>query len=121
MSGIIVLRPSTGGKRRFALTDMKPVVGCDYHSADLPSQSNQTWDLRIYQRIEDRGYVCILIGGGQWSNRGDHGDYIGLGKSAEDALQHAWDQCQDQGQEVPNDLMAPARDYDNETIPPPVE
>ena len=120
-----VFRPSAGGKRRFAVTQSLPVAAADWCSGDLSCQSTQTWDVRIFARIADRGYVCLLSGGGQWSNRGDHGNYVGTGETAEAALLSAWRLTEDGsdafGPDLPRQLVAACRDYDDTVQPSAVE
>ena len=121
----ISIRPSTGGQRKFAVTSKEAVVFADYASnSNIPGQSDQTWDAWVWQRIAGRGYVCRLSGGGQWSNRGDHGDYIGVGNSAYAALEAAWGGDGEREYDysaMPNDLAAPMRDYDATVQPIVVE
>ncbi len=113
---VIELRKKTdsgkdGALRRFAVTSKEPVVEESWDSSTdgLSSQADQTWDLRVWQRIEGRGYVSHVKGRSQWANRGDHGAYVGTGDSAASALQEsigyrsAW----------PADLIAACEHYDS--------
>jgi len=119
-----VLRPSTGGVRRFAVVPGDPAVRESWSdNTDIPCQGDQQWDLWVRVRIEGRGYVAFLQGSGQWANRGDHGAYIGTGATAEAALLDAWGRgdYQDYEGDPPNDLLAACRDHDAEVNPPEVE
>lgn len=97
----------------------------DWCSGEIDCQSDQTYGLKVWKRVEGRGYVAKLCGSGQWGNRGDHGTYIGTGSTAELALSDAWQSgdYNDRGQydEPPNRLSAACRDYDAGVKPPDVE
>lgn len=125
---VITVRPSSGGARKFAVTAGEPAVTEDWHSnTSIPCQSDQSWEVRIYERIQGRGYVAVVDGDGQWANRGDHGRYLGTGATAEAALRDAWarrgdneDGYDDWGT-PPRALLAAARDLDAEARPVEVE
>lgn len=114
------IRPSRGGLRKFAVLTKEPAVSSDWQSGNIWCQSNQTWEADVWQRIDGRGFVCRLTGGGQWSNRGIHGRYIGTGSTAEAALLAAWQMDGDgsddryDDSEPPRSLIAKLRDYDAE-------
>jgi len=112
--------------RRFAVEAKTPVVVQDWCSGDLACQSDQTWDLRIWQRVKDRGYVAYVEGGGQWSNRGDHGSYVGTGDTSEAALMDAWGErymgdYPHSPDDPPSCLVSACRNYDSQASPSPVE
>ncbi len=114
------------GKRRFAVADKKPVVVVSWSSnRDIPCQGDQRWELRVWRRIEDRGFVAYVEGSGQWGNRGDHGSYVGTDDTAESALLSAnpgygeWGEYP--AQDWPEALASACRAFDTEDNPPPVE
>jgi hypothetical protein len=118
------------GLRRYAVTALLPVAEGRSHSGDEWSNSDQRWTAAIWERIEGRAYVCRLVGGGQWANRGDHGTYLGTGSTAEAALLAAWkvsagddylSSTYGRNEDCPQDLIAPMRDYDAKIHPPDVE
>lgn len=126
------IRPARGGVRKFAVLSQEACAKSDWSTnRDIWSQSDQTWEAKVWQRIADRGYVCQLDGGGQWANRGNHGRYIGNGATAEAALLDAWNQATgehddrwgggDYCDDPPRSLIAPMRDYDATVKPVEVE
>jgi len=123
---ILTRRPAAGGKRRYAVTTAAPVTRKTIGWTDR-GPSDQTWQLDLWRRIADRGYLAIIKGDGQWTNRGDHGTYIGVGETAELAAQAAWDSRSDEIDEIdeseaiPRALQAAARDLDAADRPASVE
>lgn len=116
------------GKRRFAIMSREPVVSAEWNdNPQIPCQSDQSWNLTVWQRIEDRGYVAKLEGSGQWSNRGDKGVYVGTGPDAKAALGNAWEDRFEPPEfdhiydAPPSDLMAACADYDATATVPNVE
>jgi len=115
--------------RKFAvLTTGASATSCWSSNLLVWSQSDQTWEAAVWQRIANRGYVCCLDGDGQWSNRGDHGRYVGVGATAEAALLDAWNHTHTEADgdceytdTIPQTLIAPMRDYDAAMKPPRVE
>lgn len=120
---IVEIRPSAGGLRRFAVASATPVVeDAWYSNTDIASQSDQSWAVAVWERVDGRGYVARLTGDGQWANRGDHGVYVGTGPTAAAALEAAW--SADSGRRhgsPPRNLLAAARDHDAAVAPPAVE
>ena len=113
-----------GAKRRFAVLSNAPVVQEEWSSnRDIPCQGDQQWTQRVWRRIADRGYVACLSGSGQWSNRGDHGTYIGTGETAEAALHDAWGRgdYQDYEGPPPSALVSACQAYDSDASEPAVE
>jgi len=120
------------GKKRYAVTTKAPVVKADWHSnRNIPCQSDQSWTLRVWQRIEGRGYVASLSGSGQWPDYSDRGTYTGTGDTAEAALMDAWRaECTDctdwlrylgQTEELPQSLLSACQEYDCQARSPSVE
>lgn len=120
---ILSIRPSTGGVRKFAVVEGDPAVVADWCSGEMSCQSDQTWDLTVWRRIEGRGCVAKLEGGGQWANRGDQGVCIGTGATAEAALLDAWGRgdYRDYEGDPPQDFIAACRDHDCQVTSPDVE
>jgi len=129
---ILVIRPLTGGARRYAVTSLSPEFkeiwwqGC--RAGTYWHQSDQTWELKGYRRVEDRGFIAVREGAGQWSNRGIHGTDYGTGATMEKALYSAWAGIHryDVSEyfelpEIPLDLLAACRDYDEVINPSPVK
>lgn len=123
MSKIIKLRlyKSSGAKgavRQFAVEDTEPVVTADWCSGQEWHSSNQRWGLKVWKRIEDRGFVALVSGDGQWCNCGDHGSYIGTGSTALDAMNEAspYDEYEGCGTDWPDDLVAACEAYDSEQV-----
>jgi hypothetical protein len=122
----ITFRPTTGGFRIYAVTSAFPAVR-ESMGWTHSGPGDQMWDMDVWRRIEDRGYVARISGSGQWANRGDHGVYIGTGATAEAAAHAAWysrweDDDDDQYgyPDLPAPLLAAARDHDAVACPAPV-
>lgn len=124
MSKIMKLRLCTssgakGALRRFAVEDTEPVVKASWNCGLEWHNSDQRWSVKVWKRIEDRGFVAHVSGDGQWSNRGDHGSYIGTGETAVDALNDAapYDYLSNYPHEGwPADLVAACEAYDSEQV-----
>ncbi len=125
----IPLKDSEGnatGMRRFAVEGKMgdpPDVMADWCSGKLEVQSDQTWNLMVYRRIENRGFVALLDGGGQWADRGDHGTYVGADeRSAYLALIDAWHNADYRGLgNPPQCLVSACKEYDQTVTEPDVE
>ncbi len=119
-------RGNEAGKRRFAVTHGLAVVTRRYplgSEFEFAVYATQSWFLRVWRRVEDRGYVALLCGDGPTDEQGNHndnhgdwGEYIGTGDTAEAALHSAWHNRPAKrfaGQTAPELFRSACRDYDS--------
>ncbi|MGE0290230.1 MAG: hypothetical protein AB7P16_28445 [Bradyrhizobium sp.] len=123
---IVELRPFDGGTRRFAVGSLEPTIQAEGWSSwkdDDGESNNFRNDLRMWERIEGRGWVADIatrIGS-------DLQHFIGIASAGnpELAVRMAWNTLVNEWEapeaKLPTEMVKAVRDYVASVTPPKVE